>query len=1000
MTRVLDTAEDIIWDVEFDPTHVDHFILRSVVALKGKRLPVVELWIQRSPFRITAVRNIKAASLDGAASVRIPVDIPGHSGRAVIWQTLENPLQYDERSTILSVEKHSQAKYMGFGGQGGKSLFKDKVYMNYFNFDNMRYNNIYAKGPEEAAEPLYHSEPFWIELNRHPGYTSQVATFVDNYSHVCLDIGKTDNSSFRIATRFNSFQGIFMAGNNTAEITRLYASIVGKPRLMPRYVLGYHQGCYGYDRQWKVEEAARKYRENGFPLDGMHIDIDMQRGYRTFTIDRNRFPEPEQMFLELRKHGVRCSTNITPVIRCTPDADYAPLNEGLAGNHFVLDRRLIDPAAPTCHDQRYLQYGNADLYFTNPNDVGRRPYADPYDFAAHFNKGVPFHGGVSYGEGQGAPGHYPNLNNKHTREWWGKQYKDLFDAGLEFVWQDMTSPCIGEAYGDMKSWPFRLLLDSDGHQGEQRQRRRSSAAAGDEKKDLKTAIELWSLYSLNLHKATFNGVKKLESRRGKRNFIIGRGSFAGAQRYAGLWTGDNASTWEFLRVSVVQVLSLGMSGMTMAGADVGGFELAYGESNFANPELLIRWYCANSLLPWFRNHYSGRHEPFEDNPSHVRDADKKLFQEPYKYEEYYRENKYKIPEAQRRMFEAVLPVCRYIVRLRYSLLQLLYDAMFESTITGLPIARAAVTTDALDSSLLAKNERFAENQYLAGNDILVAPSLHQESERARREIYLPSTSSWYPMNLRPCEDGSSIGEALLPKAAGATYVDYDCRISAEESQLPFVCPMYIREGAIIPQIHVRQSVPDRTRPAALQDEPANPVAINVYPGRANGKGHSYKMYLDDGVSRNSAPEGTYMASLPRHHGTAVRPYHHHAHGDDAEAKSNFRRVDIEQRIFERGCDGAVTRAITVSTGWDAARQHAIGIIPEDELYGDEKVKRDVGPQYKVVIWHDDGTKMENVCVEIAGERTREEADEKRKATIVWVPVDADARTTIEVRYQV
>lgn len=32
----------------------------------------------------------------------------------------------------MSVEKHPQAKYMGFGGQGGKGLFKDNTYMNYF----------------------------------------------------------------------------------------------------------------------------------------------------------------------------------------------------------------------------------------------------------------------------------------------------------------------------------------------------------------------------------------------------------------------------------------------------------------------------------------------------------------------------------------------------------------------------------------------------------------------------------------------------------------------------------------------------------------------------------------------------------------------------------------------------------------------------------------------------------------------------------------------------
>lgn len=71
-------------------------------------------------------------------------------------------------------------------------------------------------------------------------------------------------------------------------------------------------------------------------------------------------------------------------------------------------------------------------------------------------------------------------------------------------------------------------------------------------------------------------------------------------RYAGLWTGDNRSTWEFLDISVTQVLALGLSGLSIAGADVGGFGFVESDNDYADPELLIRWYCAYSLLPWFR----------------------------------------------------------------------------------------------------------------------------------------------------------------------------------------------------------------------------------------------------------------------------------------------------------------------------------------------------------------------------------------------------------------
>lgn len=142
-------------------------------------------------------------------------------------------------------------------------------------------------------------------------------------------------------------------------------------------------------------------------------------------------------------------------------------------------------------------------------------------------------------------------------------------------------------------FPFRLLIDSDERKGEIKK-----SGTGERRK--RRAIEIWALYSYNLHKATYHGLNKLKSRDSKRNFIIGRGSFAGSHRFAGLWTGDNASTWDFLDISVAQVLSLGLSGVTISGADVGGFEKNKDYEMFADPELLIRWYGAYSLLPWFR----------------------------------------------------------------------------------------------------------------------------------------------------------------------------------------------------------------------------------------------------------------------------------------------------------------------------------------------------------------------------------------------------------------
>lgn len=193
----------------------------------------------------------------------------------------------------------------------------------------MRYSQIYNRGPLDSREPLYHSEPFWMEIAQHPEYRLKIASFVDNFSQVYLDVGSNDNSALRVVTRFNSMQLYVVVGDSIGEIIRSYTSIVGRPHLKPRYVLGHHQGCYGYDKESKITDVVNGYHNAGFPLDGMHIDVDFQREYKTFTVNEEAFPKPGDLLTNLRKRGIKCSTNITPFINGTEDPNYDPLNDAL-----------------------------------------------------------------------------------------------------------------------------------------------------------------------------------------------------------------------------------------------------------------------------------------------------------------------------------------------------------------------------------------------------------------------------------------------------------------------------------------------------------------------------------------------------------------------------------------------------------------------------------------------------------------------------------------------
>jgi alpha-glucosidase len=103
-----------------------------------------------------------------------------------------------------------------------------------------------------------------------------------------------------------------------------------------------------------------------------------------------------------------------------------------------------------------------------------------------------------------------------------------------------------------------------------------------------------NLYGMQMARASREGA--LNHRPDQRPFVITRAGYAGVQRYALVWTGDNSSSWDHLADSVQMLLNLGVSGVAFCGADVGGF------FDNTTPELLVRWTQLAAFTPFFRNH--------------------------------------------------------------------------------------------------------------------------------------------------------------------------------------------------------------------------------------------------------------------------------------------------------------------------------------------------------------------------------------------------------------
>ncbi len=807
------TAEE--FEAEFDDSNSDYAELR----FHGSLVHITTIVrVRYNPFEIEVLRNP-----DGSDEF------------CRIFGTSCDGLRFtpaggmDDYHIVQTVNKPLSAKYVGFGEQGGLNLMKNKQRVTYFNYDNMKYSQVYGRGPLEEREPLYHSDPFFMEVNGVPEKESVYGIFIDNPSETLLDMGYYNSAKYQFGIRYGMLDYYVIVGNSCGDIIKSFSNIVGTSRLVPRFALGYHQGCYGYECRNDLEETVRRYRENKIPLDGLHVDVDLQNKYQTFTVDQEKFGDPKEMFGSLRAQGVKCSTNITPIISNRNTENYQTYQEGIKNHYFVTDERF-DPENPD--GRTYYKYAGGVEY--------EYPFNDKEE---NYNTGKPFVGEVYYGnkgsEELGTSGHYPDLNRKEVRQWWGKQYEYLFSQGLEMVWQDMTTPCLRDSRGDMLSFPSRLLVNND------------YTKSGDGNYEKTPVMRIWNLYSYNLHKATYHGLNNLECRKNKRNFIVGRGCFTGMQRFAALWTGDNSSNWEFLKINISQVLALGLTGQALSGQDIGGFEPDKEGEQWADPELVIRWTAMGAFLPWFRNHY-------------IRKG-RKLFQEPYAFQDVIGQ----VSESEEPMYRAVLPVCKYYIELRYRLLQLFYDAMFENTLNGMPICRPLFVTNPEDKTLFGDSESFMDTEFMVGNDLLVAPVLEKQSAEngyVKRDVYLPAGSRWYQFTDSKCRLGNAVD-------GGTNISQFDAHISDDEGHIPYIVPMYVREGAVLPEIELEQYVGQK-----WEQKEANTITLNIYPGQRG----DYTMYLDDGISRSSQPEK--LSEI----------------GADPEAKGEYREVQIHHEWKETG----------------------------------------------------------------------------------------------------
>ena len=263
--------------------------------------------------------------------------------------------------------------------------------------------------------------------------------------------------------------------------------------------------------------------------------------------------------------------------------------------------------------------------------------------------GHPYEGDVWPG-----PCHFPDFTRPETQKWWAQWYHDYMATGIDGVWNDMNEPAVFN--GPDKTMPL-----TNYHRG-----------GGTLPPGLHNRYH--NVYGLLMVRSSREGL--LNATPNKRPFILSRSNFLGGHRYAATWTGDNAATWEHLKLSIPMSLTLSLSGQPFNGPDIGGFALN------PSPDLFAHWIALGAFYPFSRGHA----------------CEGTIDKEPWAFG----------PEVE--------TVARTAMNRRYRLLPYLYTLFYEASQTNLPVMRPVFFADSKDTSLREEQQAF-----LLGNDLLVVP---------------------------------------------------------------------------------------------------------------------------------------------------------------------------------------------------------------------------------------------------------------------------------------
>ncbi len=323
----------------------------------------------------------------------------------------------DKDGKILNEEEkgfhwEKNETYGGYIVQNSKKIPKGESYFGLgdkptdLNIKSKKFTNWGTDeyGYHKDTDPLYKSLPIYYALNDNGAY----GIFFDNTYQSNFDFGSERSTVTSFWAQGGEMNYYFIAGPKLMNVCQRYTQLTGTPEMPPLWSLGFQQCKWSYYPESEVLAIASKMRELKVPCDAIYLDIDYMDGFRCFTWDKEKFPDPKGMVDKLRADGFQTMVMIDPGIK--KDKNYSVFQEGLEKGYFC---KRID---------------------------------------GHYVEGKVWPGDC----------YFPDFTRKEVREWWATLYKEIIeDVGVAGVWNDMNEPALFEV--ESKTFPLDVIHDYDGH---------------------------------------------------------------------------------------------------------------------------------------------------------------------------------------------------------------------------------------------------------------------------------------------------------------------------------------------------------------------------------------------------------------------------------------------------------------------------------------------------------------------------------------------------------